>query len=198
MRLPTVSNREAAEDIYFGQVVIIWARWFVILAAAILALWSSNDTGDLARRAIMVIGLMGVNFFLHGRSLMERPANRALLIATSAIDAAVIGLMVAFWGDDGLQSQLYVLYYPVLFAFALVFGSRITAIYSSIAIATYSAICFLADPGLIGNAEDAKALAMRAITMAATSALGTYYWRIQRERRRGVHAPGYGLRPGAR
>jgi hypothetical protein len=189
-------DREAAEDIYFGQVVIIWARWFVILAAAILALWSSNDTGDLARRAFMVIGLMGVNFFLHGRSLMEKPANRTLLIATSAIDLALIGSMVAFWGDHGVRNQLYVLYYPVIFAFALVFASRVTAVYATIAIASYAVLCLIADPGLAGSGEDAKAFAMRVITMAATAALGTYYWRIQRGRRHDVVAPATGLAAG--
>lgn len=195
-RLPHI-DREAAEDIYFGQVVIIWARWFVILAAAILALWSSNDTGDLARRAFMVIGLMGVNFFLHGRSLMERPANQGLLIVTSAIDITVIGLMVAFWGEHGLRSQLYVLYYPVLFAFALVFASRITAVYSLIAIASYVVICFVANPDLVATSIDAKALAMRVITLAATAALGTYYWRIQRGRRRDAISRDSGLPVGA-
>jgi len=184
MKRPTTSNRETAEDIYFGQVVIIWARWFVILAAAILALWSSDDTGDLAVRAVMVIGLMGVNFFLHGRSLMEKPANESLLMLTGAIDLAVIGMIVALWGDGGIQSQLYVLYYPILFAFSLVFSPRLTAIYSGISIISYVAICFFADPSFIGHADEAKFIAERVITMAATAALGTYYWRIQRERRR--------------
>ena len=28
-------EQEAAEDVFFGQSVIIWARWFVILAGAL-------------------------------------------------------------------------------------------------------------------------------------------------------------------
>ena len=31
------AEREAAEDVFFGQVVIIWARWFLIVAGAVLA-----------------------------------------------------------------------------------------------------------------------------------------------------------------
>jgi hypothetical protein len=182
----TARNREAAEDVYFGQVVIIWARWFVILAAAILALWSSDDTGELAKRAVMVVGLMSVNFFLHGRSLMERPANQALLLATSLIDLAIVGSMVAWWGEDGVKSELYVLYYPLLFAFALVFAQRLTAIYAVVAIASYVGICLLADPSIVTSSIDAKAVVMRAITLSATAALGSYYWRIQRKRRTAI------------
>lgn len=183
MKLPSVTPKEAAEDIYFGQIVIIWARWFVILAATVLALWSSDTTGNLARRAFMVIGLMGINFFLHGRSLMERPANLRLLLATGLADIAIIGLMVAFWGDHGVESQLYVLYYPILFSCALVFVPRLSAFLGAFTVASYAAICLLADPDIVTNTADAKAVAIRVITLAATAALGAYYWRIQRRRR---------------
>lgn len=180
------SAREAAEDIYFGQVVLIWARWFVILAAAVLALWSSDTTGELATRSLLVMALMGVNFFLHGRTLMERPANKQLLIASSAIDLVITGGIVALWGSNGLESELYVLYYPLLFAFALVFPPRITITYALTALGSYAAICLMADPGILSETVDAKVLAERLITMAATAGLGTYYWRIQRARRDSV------------
>lgn len=177
-------TREAAEDIYFGQIVIIWARWFVILAAAVLALWSSDDTGELGKRALLVVVLMGVNFFLHGRSISGKPANLSLLLVTSLIDLVIVGSMVAFWSDAGIESELYVLYYPIVFAFALVFPQRLTTVFSLLALATYAAICILADTGMVTDSGDAKALVMRLITIGATAALGTYYWRIQRQRRR--------------
>jgi hypothetical protein len=183
MRLLNETARDAAEDIYFGQVVLIWARWFVILAAAVLALWSSETTGDLATRSLLVVALMGVNFFLHGRTLMEKPANRQLLLLSSAIDLAIVGGIVAAWGVAGLESELYVLYYPLLFAFALVFVPRYTIIYAFAALGSYAAICLMADPGLLTNTGDAKTLAQRLITMGATAGLGAFYWRIQRARR---------------
>jgi hypothetical protein len=91
---------------------------------------------------------------------------------------------VAFWSGGGIESELYVLYYPLVFAFALVFPQRITAIYGLLAVGSYAAICILSDTGVLTNSADAKALAMRVITIAATAALGAYYWRIQRQRRR--------------
>jgi hypothetical protein len=193
MRLPAVQPKEAAEDIFFGQVVIIWARWFVILAATVLALWSSDTAGNLTRRALMVIGLMGINFFLHGRSLMERPANQRMLLATAVADLSIIGLMVAFWGEHGVESQLYVLFYPLLFSCALVIVPQITAALGALTIASYLAICFLADTSLLTDTGDAKAVAIRAITLGATAALGAYYWRIQRRRRTDTTGPAFDL-----
>ena len=189
MQLPISAQREAAEDIYFGQIVIIWARWIVILAAAVLALWSSEDAASLAKRAIVVVALMGVNFFLHGRSLIERPVNHRLLLTISMVDLAMVGLMVGFWGESGALSQLYVLYYPLIFGFALVFQPRLTAVHGSLAIASYLAICFAADPGFVADSSEAKAVVIRIIAMSATAALGTYYWRIQRDRRRSERGP---------
>lgn len=184
MKRISVSSREAAEDIYFGQIVIIWARWFVILAAAVLALWSSDDTGELGKRALLVVVLMGVNFFLHGRSIAGKPANMSLLLVTSLIDIGIVGSMVGFWSDAGIQSELYVLYSPIVFAFALVFPQRVSALFALLTTASYAAICLVSDTGILSSSADAKALVMRLITIGATAALGTYYWRIQRERRR--------------
>src|ERR1700730_101713 len=114
--------REAAEDVFFGPVGMIWARVVIIAAAAVLFLWTTGDVGTLSHRVLLLAGLMAVNFFLHGRYLMERPANRALILLASPADAALIAAAGALWG--GFASQLFVLLYPVLFAFALVFPPR--------------------------------------------------------------------------
>jgi hypothetical protein len=176
--------QEAAEDIFFGQVVLIWTRWFVILAVAILALWAADSATELAGMSLLVVAMMGLNFLLHGRSLMERPANQRLLIASSAFDLVIVGALVATWQGGGLENQHFVLYYPILFAFALVFPPRLTATFAIVTLGSYVAICLVDDPSFLGHAEDAKTLAQRLITLAAMAGLGTYYWRIQRDRRR--------------
>ena len=79
MLRPGDAAREAAEDVFFGQVVMIWARWAMIAAAAILFLWNTGDAGSLTGRVLLLAGMMAVNFFLHGRYLVERPANRRLI-----------------------------------------------------------------------------------------------------------------------
>lgn len=177
--------QETAEDIFFGQVVIIWARWLIIFAAAILILWSATTVGELAGKILTVVALMGINFFLHGRYLVERPANPSLLLVISLLDLVIISTVALLWpAQRGLDSPFFVLYYPMLLAFAFVFPPRITAVYTLLALMIYASAGLLADPGFIFDGEGLETLATRLITLASMSALGAYYWRIQRDRRR--------------
>jgi hypothetical protein len=115
------------------------------------------------------------------------------LLLSGVLDLALIGLIVAFWGTGGIESELYVLYYPMLFAFALVFAPRIVAFFGGAAVVTYALVCIANDTGIFGSSDDAKALTMRLITMAATAGLGSYYWRIQRTRRHEAAGPAAAL-----
>src|SRR5262245_12778765 len=89
--------QEAAEDLFFGQVVIIWARWFLILTGAILTLWSATSVGEITAKILPIVVLMAMNFFLHGRYLMEQPANRRLIVAASVLDLLVVTATVLLW-----------------------------------------------------------------------------------------------------
>ena len=97
MKALRTTEQEAAEDIFFGQLVIVYARWFVVVAMTILVLWSSDSINQMVLGIAFVVPLIALNFFVHGRYLMEKPANRLLLILLSIIDALVISLIIAFW-----------------------------------------------------------------------------------------------------
>lgn len=184
----TISRQqEAAEDIFFGQIVLIWARWFVILGAGIYVLWSANSIGQLTAAILLIVVMMGINFFVHGRYLMEQPVNQALLVALSFIDLAVITLILMVWpGQKGLESFLFVLYYPMLVAFAFVFTPKLTAVYTLTTLIIYTVVCLVADTSFLYIGEDVELLFMRLVTLAAMGGLGTYYWRIQRDKRRSI------------
>lgn len=186
MQKVTSIAKEAAEDIFFGQVVMIWARWFVVATAAMIFLWGADTATELGAAIVLVLALMGVNFFFHGRYLVERPANPLLLVVAALLDVVVISTIVGIWDAKGLDSQYFILYYPVVFAFALVFPPRLAMLYTVLTAIAYSATCFLVDPGFAGDADLLKRLVMRLIILAAMGGLGTYYWRIQRKRRREV------------
>ena len=179
------AEREAAEDVFFGQVVIIWARWFLIVAGAVLALWTTHDSTALALAVVPIVALMAMNFYLHGRYLMERPSNQAQIAVASVLDLVMITALVVLWHDgravgSGLANPFFIFYYPVLLAFAFVVPRRLTLIYTGLVVGVYAATCL---PHLHGVA-DAKVLALRLVTLAAMGGLGTFYWRIQRDRRR--------------
>lgn len=177
-------NQEAAEDIFFGQVVIIWARWFVIAAGIIYALWFSTSTAQLSIAIFLFAIIIGINFFVHGRYLMEKPINQTLLVALSFVDLLMVSLIIAAGpGAQGINNTLFIFYYPFLLAFAFVFRQTLTAVYTLLTLAAYALICILATPELISQGPVLETMVMRLITMAAVAGLGTYYWRIQRERR---------------
>jgi hypothetical protein len=177
---------EDAQDIFYGQIALVWARWFLIAAGAVLALWSARSVAEVTSTVLVVIGLMAVNFFVHGRYLLKQPANRFLLMALSLLDLTLTTLFVWSWqGRGGLQSPFFILYYPLLFAFALVFTPSITIAYIGLTLAAYLAVCWLADPTFIVSSTmgDWVTLLNRLITLAAMGGLGTFYWRIQRRGR---------------
>jgi len=193
MKEVRTADQAAAEDIFFGQTVILWARWSVIVAGIVLVLWTSGTVEQLTRTIPFFLALMAMNFFLHGRFVMGSPLNRTVVIASSIVDLVMISAIVGLWpgGQDGLKSPFFVLYYPVVFAFALVLPRTIEAAYTVFAILVYTAVCFFTGTMSLGNgAEDYKQLVMRLIVMAAMGFLGNYYFRIQRDRLRRATAGG--------
>ena len=183
--------QEAAEDIFFGQVVIIWARWFVIMSGVIVVLWSSNNTSELTTAVLMFVPLIAINFFVHGRYLMERPINQKLLLGLSLVDIIAITVIVLFWQDpNGYFSPYYIFFYPFLLAVAFVFPVRVSVPYTLLTLILYSVACLVTDINLVTDSYQLEGLIIRLITMGTIGGLGALYWRIQRRRRRSAAGQG--------
>jgi len=187
MRITAVRRleQEAAEDIFFGQVVMIWARWFLIAAGTIFFLWTAQKSTQLALGVLPIVALMVLNFYLHGRYLLERPSNVLQITMASTIDIVLVSAIVLVWHSSlaapltGLASPFFVFYYPVLLAFAFVMPRRLSLIFTVSIAAVYTAICL---PDLT-SITSVKVLVLRLATLAAMGGIGTFYWRIQRSRR---------------
>jgi hypothetical protein len=85
------------EDVFFGQTVIVWARWSVIVAGIALVLWTSTSVGLLTQTMPFFLVLMAVNFFLHGRYVMGSPLNRVAVTVASVVDLVLITAIVVLW-----------------------------------------------------------------------------------------------------
>jgi hypothetical protein len=172
---PAESPRiEAQEDIYYGQIVCIMARWFVIAGAVFLALYKAPSVAHMQRNLVPLLVLIAANFFLHARYLTNRPANALLLQLASALDVAVITALLLAGHPD-----FFVFYYPVALAFALVFVRRFALVFTGLAGGVYA---LLSVPGLQFNGDE-ETLAIRLVTLVGASLLATLYWRVQRARR---------------
>lgn len=179
-------DQEAAEDIFFGQVVLVWARYFIIIGGTIISVLQASNVDEFVRFTIFVIALMGINFFVHIRYIMERPANRRLLVALSILDLAIVTfIIVALPGQRGLLSPFFVFLYPIVVAFAFVFTPRWSTLFTFAVLAAYTTANFVGDdPLLFSNSVDMETLVVRLITLASMGGLATFFWRIQRDRRR--------------
>jgi hypothetical protein len=183
------ADQEAAEDIFFGQLVIIWARWFLIFAGIVLTLWTVDNPRDLTFGLVPIIALMLVNFYLHGRYVLEKPANQMLVAIGSVIDLIIVTVIVLIWpGETGLESPYSIFYYPIILAFAFVFRDRYTLFYTGAALIAYTASCLALSPDILQDTVRIELLLQRLIIMAAIGGLGTFYWRIQRKRRRAAES----------
>jgi hypothetical protein len=183
LREVRTAKQAEQEDLFFGQTVLLWARWSVIVAGIVLVLWTSTDVALLTQTMPFFLALMAVNFFLHGRYVMGSPLNRTAVTAASVVDLILITAIVVLWpGSHGLHNQFFVLYFPVVFAFALVFTRKIEAAYTALAIAMYTGACVLTGTVPLDFGSDDKVLVMRLIVIAAMGFLGNYYFRIQRDR----------------
>ena len=174
----------SAEDVYFGQVVANWARWSIIGAALMLVLWTSGDTFKLILGVLPIVGLMVVNFYLHGRYLANRPANGPLVAIASAIDIALITGLILLWpSNSAVGSGLFVLYFPALVAFAFIMSPRISIGFTACVLGVYALAAVTSDPGILASMEAIETLVARMITLAAVGILAAYFWRVQRRRR---------------
>ncbi len=184
------NEREAAEDIFYGQVVINWARWFVILAGTAFVMMAADSTSELAVGMAPVVGLMVVNFYLHGRRLVNQPANLTLVGISSVIDVILITAVVIIGPSEelmGLDSQFYVLYFPVIAAFSFVFGRKMAIVFTAATGTAYVAASIIAGTGSatapLATSLDTESMVTRVIVMLAIGGLGTYFWKVQRDRR---------------
>ena len=184
MTAQRTNERASAEDIYFGQVVANWARWSIIGAALMLVLWTSGDTFSLILGVLPIVGLMVVNFYLHGRYLANRPATGPLVAIASAIDIALITGLILLWpSNSAVGSGLFVLYFPALVAFAFIMSPRISIGFTACVLGVYALAAVASDPGILASMEAIETLVARMITLAAVGILAAYFWRVQRRRR---------------
>jgi hypothetical protein len=125
------------------------------------------------------------NFYLHAQTLMKRPIKPELIYVASAADLAVVTLFVLM--DGGFKSPLYTFYFPAVMAFAVVFPTEITTLYTVATAMCYTLICLFnpAMSALAGTdaSKNMQTLVARVVILVAMAVCGNVYLRIERTRR---------------
>jgi len=176
-----IDKAKLMEDLTHGQVVIITARWILVLAGLMLALWNPGDLGELRVALVLILGLALGNFFLHAQVIMRKPAIPTVAYLASAADLAIITVIVYLGG--GFGASVYVFYLPALLAISVAFPTAVTASYALGAMGAYGLLALqTAAP------SQADEVFTQLLIMGAVAYCGNVYWRIEHNRR-GALAP---------
>ena len=178
-----IRNMETSEDLTHGQVVIITARWILVIAGLMLSLWLTgggdgdpDQVGVLRVQLVLILALAVANFYLHAQVLMRRPILTPIAYAASAGDIAVVSLIVLAKG--GYDSGLYVFYFPAVLALSVSFRTHMTLAFAGAAGALY---CLIAVS--TGGGYEMQFVITRLLMLAAVAVCGNTYWRLERDRR---------------
>ncbi len=166
-----------AKDMMDGQGILVTARWILVGAGLLLALWNPDALGELKVEIGLILTLAVANFFLHVQMLREQPPRKWVAYLASAADIVAITAIVFVSG--GAESGLYTFYFPALIAIAVAFPVGASLVLSAGAIGLYGLVLAAG----MGGSDD-PLLVVRLVMMVAVVVCGVVYRNIERERRR--------------
>ncbi len=165
-----------------GQMVIIIARWVLVVTSLFLILADTKSvTFNTIRLEIMVVLLLAVsNFYLVAQVLTKRKTLDMVIYGVSLADLAVISIVVAIQG--GFSSNVYTFYFPAMLAFSLAFPMLELCLYFGATIGIYSLICLFT----LHNIDDIQTLLVRVLVLTAIAVCGNHFAEIERNRRNAI------------
>jgi len=158
-----------------GQMVVVAARWILVLAGLFLVLWNPEPLGEVRFQVGVLLLLAVANFFLQAQLLMRRPTLEPVMIGASAFDLLVITLLILTQG--GFHSNIYIFYFPALLAISVAFIPSVTALFTGAVIALYSLIALVGGMMFLGS--DAQLFIMRVLMFTAVAFCGGLYRHIE-------------------
>ena len=162
--------------------ISVWGRWFIWLVGVFLlayrpGFWYPEDIEYLA----LPVSVFMVNGLVHYRLLTNRSVTWRWMLFLSAIDVALITVGVVIGG--GFTSFIFLVYYPALAAFAVVFSSLSLSLASTtMAAVAYAVVCLMVGSGIDLDAGKEKALVARLALMYTIVLVISFITRFERVR----------------
>jgi hypothetical protein len=171
-------QEEAQADLDHGRVVIVTARWLLIVVGLfLLILKPTNHIAELRLQIALILLLGLANFVLHAQMLKRRPLSRAVAYAAIGFDLVVVTILVLSQGGD---SPTFVLYFPALVALSVAFEPLVTIGFTLATAGVYGAIAAVELPG---GRTTAPIVLTRVLMLVAVAACGAVYWYVEHDRR---------------
>lgn len=165
-----------SENLFYGQAVIVWARWILIATGLVLSFWEPASLGLLQIQLAAIITLAFGNFYLHVQLLRGRPAIDRVVYAASAADLAVVTTLVI--SQNGYSSPVFVFYFAAVLGLSVAFPTVLTALYTSAVVVVYGIVCLST-----ADSTEYPAVFTRLLMIAAIALCGALFARSESHRR---------------
>jgi len=163
--------------------VLVVMRWALIAGALFQVNYrpGSEPRGFVVLNTLIIIGAV-LNGILQWRLLRPRAIPLWFPLAVGFYD--VIGVTGAISSVEGFDNPSYLLYYPALLSFVLVFPGKWSFLYTAAVMAAYTASSIFGHDSFDGaSADDQKALVLRLLTLATAGLMANLVVRVERRRR---------------
>ena len=163
--------------------VSVWGRWLIALVSAFEIayrpdFWYPDDWGFV----LLMVPLVAINGLVHFRLRTNRPVTWRWMLLLSAMDIALATSSISV--GPGLDSYVFVAYYPALALFAVVFTSlRLSLAWTTMTAVAHALVCWRVGVGLDLDAGDEKVLLGRLAAMYALVLCVSLITRFERMRR---------------
>ena len=172
------------EDLRHNLRISVWVRWFVTIAWLAQLNYRPNfEDPNYIPNTLFAILLLALNGYVHYRIASKRTVTWRWALALSTMDTVMLTAGLAISG--GFANTFFVLYYPSLAMFAVVFTSfRLSFAWATMIAAMYAALSLTVEPGLDFGVKEEKVLFTRIVVMYAVVAAVNLVSRFERIRRR--------------
>ena len=179
------SDRTGPNDLLYGVRISVWVRWFLLIAWLLQFNYRPNFAHPAyVPTTVFAVLVLVFNAYVHYRIESKRPVTWRWALALSVLDVTMITAGIVVSGS-GFQNTFFVLYYPTLAMFAVVFTSfRLSFAGSTVVAIAYSALSLLLEPGVDFETKEEKVLFTRIAVMYGVVAAVNLVSRFERIRRR--------------
>ena len=180
-------DRTDPDDLRYNLRISVWVRWF-LLTAWLLQFNYRPNFADPAYipTTLVAVSLLAFNGYVHYRIRSYRTVTRRWALALSVMDAVMITAGIAI-SSSGFHNSFFVLYYPALAMFAVVFTSfRLSFAWVTMVAVVYAVLSLVMEPGVDFEIKEEKVLFTRIVVMYAVVAAVNLVSRFERIRRIGA------------
>ncbi len=157
-------DRQTEHEAQRGHLLIITARWVLVVVGMVLTLINPADVFELQVGIVVLLTLAVANFFLHVNVLAKRYVPQTLLYAATLGDLAVISTIVGTASENA-----FVFYFVAVLAYGLVFPWRMALLFTGGVVVAYTGISLIPVPDdFSGTAFFARVLMLAAVVSLAT------------------------------